>query len=775
MTRRPLILQLHHLKADAKKENAYEEWGEFLHQPNKIYYNFQDIKKEIEAETERTTGKNKGVSTVPINLKVYSPNVLNLTLVDLPGMTKVPVGDQPKDIERQIREMIYTFIEKPNAIILAVTPANTDVATSDALQMAREVDPAGLRTVGVITKIDLMDKGTDCMDILLGKTYPLKLGFIGVINRSQQDIQKNKDIKDAQAGEKDFFANNALYRSISNRLGTPFLSKQLNKILVNHIRDAIPELKMKVGKMMNETQAEMAQYGDNFGGQNGAVLLNVITKFCQDYRAIIDGTSTSHRDGDDMFGGARVNYIFNDIYKRHIMDIDPIEGLSAETIRLAIRNATGTRSALFIPEQAFEILVKKQITRLRDPSLQCIGLVYDELQRIVSQVESPELARFGVLRERLVECVNDLLRKCREPTQKLSNDLINIELSYINTAHPDFIGGGGALGKFFDRLARTRQTEEYQQGELQQQQISMQQQSQQHQQQPQQNNILPEMNVKQGSLMETAQKFQQGGDNQQQAPQRRAPNAQGGNQAQQQGGPGQGSFFSAFFGNQPGGQPGAPGGQKQMTTSNPYASGGQKRQEPNPFAKQPAQTQSSTQSSQSSTQSVTMQRQQEEERRRQKQTEDEERAKIEYERQKLARPENMLRTTNASDKDVFEAELIKDLMESYFTIVRRNVLDTVPKSIMFYLVNDSKNRMQNELVASLYKEELFSELLEEGPQVANQRQRCSKLLDVLKKAHRILNEVRDFSLEKMDGGGSSNTMGSLGGDSYSASDSMFKY
>ena len=226
-------------------ENAYEEWGEFLHKPNKIFYNFQDIKKEIEAETDRTTGSNKGISTVPINLKVFSPNVLNLTLVDLPGMTKVPVGDQPKDIERQIREMIYTFIEKPNAIILAVTPANTDVATSDALQMAREVDPAGLRTVGVMTKIDLMDKGTDCMDILLGKSYPLRLGFIGVINRSQQDINKNKDIKEAQEGEKDFFANHPLYRSIANRLGTAFLSKQLNKILVNHIRDAIPELKVR--------------------------------------------------------------------------------------------------------------------------------------------------------------------------------------------------------------------------------------------------------------------------------------------------------------------------------------------------------------------------------------------------------------------------------------------------------------------------------------------------------------------------------------------------
>lgn len=69
--------------------------------------------------------------------------MLNLTLIDLPGMTKVPVGDQPPDIENQIREMIMTFVSKETCLILAVTPANSDLATSDALKLAREVDPSG--------------------------------------------------------------------------------------------------------------------------------------------------------------------------------------------------------------------------------------------------------------------------------------------------------------------------------------------------------------------------------------------------------------------------------------------------------------------------------------------------------------------------------------------------------------------------------------------------------------------------------------------------------
>ena len=85
-----------------------------------------------------------------------SPNVLTLTLVDLPGLTKVPVGDQPRDIEKQIRDMLLKYISKPACIVLAVMGANTDLANSDGLKLAHEVDPEGTRTIGVLTKIDLM-------------------------------------------------------------------------------------------------------------------------------------------------------------------------------------------------------------------------------------------------------------------------------------------------------------------------------------------------------------------------------------------------------------------------------------------------------------------------------------------------------------------------------------------------------------------------------------------------------------------------------------------
>ena len=255
VTRRPLILQLINraplpkaqangvpegLDSTSDKEANVEEWGEFLHLQGQKFYDFNKIRDEIVRETDSKTGKNLGISPQPINLRIYSPNVLTLTLVDLPGLTKVPVGDQPRDIERQIREMVLKQITKPNAIILAVTAANTDLANSDGLKLAREVDPEGQRTIGVLTKVDLMDEGTDVVDILAGRIIPLRLGYVPVVNRGQRDIENKKAISMALDAEKSFFENHRAYRNKATYCGTPYLARKLNLVRLTDERIHVP-------------------------------------------------------------------------------------------------------------------------------------------------------------------------------------------------------------------------------------------------------------------------------------------------------------------------------------------------------------------------------------------------------------------------------------------------------------------------------------------------------------------------------------------------------
>jgi vacuolar protein sorting-associated protein 1 len=246
VTRRPLVLQLinrpvpaklqangvseNELKNMSDREANVDEWGEFLHIPGQKFYDFNKIREEIVKETEAKAGRNVGISPAPINLRIYSPNVLTLTLVDLPGLTKVPVGDQPKDIEKQIKEMVLKQISKSNSIILAVTAANVDLANSDGLKLAREVDPEGQRTIGVLTKVDLMDEGTDVVDILAGRIIPLRLGYVPVVNRGQRDIENRKKITAALEAEKSFFENHKAYRNKASYCGTPYLARKLNLV-----------------------------------------------------------------------------------------------------------------------------------------------------------------------------------------------------------------------------------------------------------------------------------------------------------------------------------------------------------------------------------------------------------------------------------------------------------------------------------------------------------------------------------------------------------------
>jgi dynamin 1-like protein len=296
----------------------------------------------------------------------------------------VPIGDQPSDIEKQTRNLISEYIAKPNSIVLAVSPANVDIVNSEALKLARHVDPMGRRTIGVLTKIDLMDHGTNALDILSGRVYPLKLGFIGVVNRSQQDIQGNKPLADALKSEQEFFRNNPAYRNMANRCGTQHLAKSLNSTLMTHIRERLPDIKARLNTLMGQTQQELASYGDmHFSGKEhrGSLILQLMTRFASSFISSIDGTS-SEISTKELCGGARIYYIFNSVFGNSLEMIDPTTNLSVSDIRTAIRNSTGPRPSLFVPEMAFDLLVKPQIKLLEIPSQRCVELVYEELIKI---------------------------------------------------------------------------------------------------------------------------------------------------------------------------------------------------------------------------------------------------------------------------------------------------------------------------------------------------------------------------------------------------------
>ncbi|KAG1955757.1 dynamin-2 [Pimephales promelas] len=341
--------------------------------------------------------------------------------------------------------MLLQFISTENCLILAVTPANTDLANSDALKISKEVDPQGLRTIGVMTKLDLMDEGTDARDILENKLLPLRRGYIGVVNRSQKDIDGRKDIRVALAAERKFFLSHPAYRHIAERMGTPYLQKTLNQQLTNHIRDTLPALRSKLQSQLLSLEKEVDEY-KSFKPDDPArktkALLQMVQQFGVDFEKRIEG-SGDQVDTLELSGGARINRIFHERFPFELVKMEFDEKELRREISYAIKNIHGVRTGLFTPDMAFEAIVKKQLIKLKEPCLKCIDLVIQELINTVRQC-TLKLNSYPQLREETERIVTTYVRERESKTKDQVMLLIDIELSYINTNHEDFIGFANA-------------------------------------------------------------------------------------------------------------------------------------------------------------------------------------------------------------------------------------------------------------------------------------------------------------------------------------------
>ncbi|KAG7193047.1 Dynamin- GTPase protein [Scheffersomyces spartinae] len=715
------------------------EWGEFLHIPNKRFYNFNQIRREIESETARIAGQNKGISRLPINLKIYSPNVLNLTLVDLPGITKVPVGDQPGDIERQTRNLILEYISKPNCIILAVSPANVDLVNSESLKLARQVDPTGKRTVGILTKLDLMDQGTNALDILKGNIYPLKLGFIGIVNRSQQDISENKALEDSLYAEHQFFLNHPAYRSISNKCGTKYLAQTLNRILMNHIRERLPDIKAKLNTLMGQTEQELASYGDfslldTSKESRGALVLNLMTKFATSFINSIEGTSVNEVSTKELCGGARLYFIYYEVFGSQLAAINPTHNLSISDIRTAIRNSTGPRPSLFVPELAFDLLVKPQIKLLEDPSKRCVEQVYEELMKIVHNICSTgvgiELNRYPKLQSKLIEVVSDLLRERLGPTIKYVESLIDIHRAYINTNHPNFVGAAKAMSMVVDERRKLKEQELQRKMKLTSERILLKNSTKV----PDSPDLQPKESGDEVTSDDQAiYDINQVDDYVKPVKQLRNGshsirssdvNSTVSNTSYQHE-----SYLNYFFGKDPISQQQHLAAQAQLN--------------PTPFkypnsVEAPLQFNSNFTHQNGAVQmngSVQVSLENGQAHEHEHMAEEMARVSME-ESMEYDRSFNDL-----SEREQMECELIRRLIVSYFSIVREMVQDQVPKLIMCLLVNFIKENIQNRLVVKLYSEQLFDELLQEDATIQIEREKCIDLLKTYREASRVISDV----------------------------------
>ncbi|KAJ2984244.1 hypothetical protein NQ176_g81 [Zarea fungicola] len=261
VTRRPIELTL------VNTPGSLEEYGEFPDLGLKHITDFTSIQRTL-TDLNLAVPDSDCVSHEPIQLTVYSPNVPDLSLIDLPGYIQVVGQNQPPQLKQKISDLCDKYIQAPN-VILAISAADVDLANSTALRASRRVDPRGERTIGVITKMDLVDAGRGAA-ILNDKQYPLRLGYVGVVSRAPQSqglfkMGASNLLSTIVKYEKSFFSSHPIEYGPESGLsvGTTTLRRKLMHILEQTMSSSLQNTSDAIRQELEEVTYEFkVQYND---------------------------------------------------------------------------------------------------------------------------------------------------------------------------------------------------------------------------------------------------------------------------------------------------------------------------------------------------------------------------------------------------------------------------------------------------------------------------------------------------------------------------------
>jgi len=256
VTRRPLELHLCHI-------NSGEPYAIFEERKGIKFTDFIKIRETIENLTDELCKTNKNIVDKPIILNVYSQTCPDLTLIDLPGVQRVKVGCCSRNIEEITLNIAKRYVDDPLTIILCIIDANTDIATSDGLWLAKEIDTSGTRTIGVLTKLDIMDKGIDARKVLLNEEIPLKLGYVGIKNRTKKDMINKLSMAETIIKEKEFFKSHPAYNNLPQELlGTDALINKLTRLYFRMVRENYPIIVKTINERIKTVEKELADLSD---------------------------------------------------------------------------------------------------------------------------------------------------------------------------------------------------------------------------------------------------------------------------------------------------------------------------------------------------------------------------------------------------------------------------------------------------------------------------------------------------------------------------------
>ena len=437
VTRRPLELRLCHI-------NTGEPWAIFEERKGQKFTDFVKVRETIEALTDEVCKTNKNIIDKPIVLNVYSQTCPDLTLVDLPGVTRVPIGDQPKNIEEITKNMARRYVDDPLTIILCVIAANSDIATSDGLKLAKEIDTTGSRTLGVLTKLDIMDAGTDARKALMNEEIPLKLGYVGVKNRSKQDLINKLSMAETARKEKEFFKSHPAYKNLpAGHLGTDVLINKLTKIYFRIIRENLPRIVKAINDRVKTAEEELQGLGQPMPTDDAgkmSLLWNMINEYCDIFRKVLQGKYNNKRinflEGE---GGFKIKILYKKLLEEFTGDYKATAGYSDENINYALTIHEGDSIPGFPSVDAFIYLLRPQLEKLKDPIEECFQEVFQYLDFLSGKIMEKTFTRFPQAINDMTDLVSNYLIEERDKTKYIIDSVVDMEINYLFTNDYDYL------------------------------------------------------------------------------------------------------------------------------------------------------------------------------------------------------------------------------------------------------------------------------------------------------------------------------------------------
>lgn len=405
------------------------------------------IRNEINRQTDKFAGENMNISYKEINIKLYSPNIPNLNIIDLPGLTMVPCTDrgQPIDIKDQIRNLVKKYIKSDKTLILGVFPARTDIETDIALELIKEVDNKLNRTIGVLTKVDLMNTDTDIANYLdnnISNDLKLGFGYYAVKNRSNKE-SKSLNIYQGFKLEDEYFQKNRIYSKCDkSKLGIKNLGMKLSEILILKIKEHLPNMINKINNLNEDINKKIISLGvplpDTKEGK--ITFLNIeVDRICSSIN-----NSINYRGNNNNYG-RKIKDMFN-IFRNDsdIISSFNLSKCSDEYITNTIKNCEGNHMSFPLPPIEFlESCIldqnKNPFNSIIEISMKCLENVYDIILDLINSVlQNENLIRFKKIHNKIKDTIIKSIQHEKENTILRIKDLIEIEKNYIWTDDEEF-------------------------------------------------------------------------------------------------------------------------------------------------------------------------------------------------------------------------------------------------------------------------------------------------------------------------------------------------